>query len=135
VQPRQRVALLIFVTAIAAGSGILYAHRNAPPACGSAPTLDRVTAALRSQSQLTSIVISDIRTLSNGFFGNRYECSAAVAEIRSDVTADDMHWHQIQYSSARPGKSPLTVVSVTVGPEIPLPPKSPSWWERLRAWL
>lgn len=121
--------------ALALGGGVLYAHRNAPPPCDSAPTLDRVTAALRDQSQLTSIIISNVRTLSNGFLGNRYDCSATVAEIRSDVTAADMHWHEIQYSSVRPGKSPLTVVSVTVGPEIPLPPRTASWWERLRAWL
>ena len=121
--------------ALALGGGFLYAHRNAPPACNSAPTLDRVTNALRAQSQLTSIVISDVRTLSNGFFGNRYDCSADVAEVRSDVTANNMHWHQIQYSSTRPGRSPLTVVSVTIGPEIPLPPQTQSWWERLRAWL
>jgi hypothetical protein len=123
------------VVALALGGGVLYAHRNAPPACGSAPTLDRVTAALRAQSQLTSIVISDVRTLSSGFFGSRYECSADVAEIRSDVTANNMHWHEIKYSSVRPGKSPLTVVSVTIGPEIPLPPQILSWWDRLHAWL
>jgi hypothetical protein len=135
VQPRQKAALLILAVTAAGAGGFLYAHRNAPPTCGAAQTLDRVTDALRAQSQLTSIVISNIRTLSNGFFGNRYECAAAVAEIRSEITASDMHWHEIHYSSVRPGPAPLTVVSVTIGPEIPLPPPPPSWWDRLRALL
>lgn len=134
-QPRQTRAVLILVATAAVAGGVLYAHRNAPPACAAAQTLDRVTDALRVQSQLVSIVISNVRTLSNGFFGNRYECAADVAEIRSEITATNMHWHEIHYSSARPGPSPLTVVSVTIGPEIPLPPPSPSWWDRLRAWL
>ena len=134
-QPRQRVALLILGTAAVLAGGVLYAHRDAPPSCGAPQTLDRVTAALQAQSQLSSIVLGDVHTLSDGFFGTRYDCAAVVAELRGGVSASAMQWRTIRYSSARPGPSPLTVVSVTIGKEVPLPPPVPTWWQRLRGWF
>jgi HD-like signal output (HDOD) protein len=126
--------VIIFFAAVAAGGGLTYLHRHAPPGCAAEVTLDRVSAALRTQWQLPSVIVENVRTVSSGFFGNRYECSADVARLLSGVAASDMEWHQVRYSSERPGSSPLTVVSVTVGPAIPLPP-SRSFLDRIRAWF
>lgn len=131
-----RKVLSIGILAVGVLGGItLYAHRNAPPGCTNSQTLNRVSSALHDQLHLDSVVVNNIQTLANGFFGRRYECRADVAQILGGLHASDMHWREIHYSSVRPGSTSLTVVSVTVGPEVPLAPVPLTFWARVRAWL
>jgi hypothetical protein len=131
-----RTALCIGVAAIALlGAAGLYVHGRAPPSCGSEVALNSVSAILRDEFHLDSIYMTSVTTVSGGVFGDRRECSAAIAEIRGGVRPSGAPWREIRYRIVRLGKSGVPVITAELGGQVPLPPPTPSLWQRMLAYL
>ena len=85
------MVLSIGVVAVASLAAMaMYVHRSGPPTCDSNRTIARVYAIPQDQFHMDSMFVNTIETVSGGFFSDRHECSAEVAQIRSHVNASDM---------------------------------------------
>ena len=113
----------------------MYLHRDAPPACNSDEALDHVYATLRDRFHLQSIFLNDIRTLSGGYFSNRYDCSAEVTEVRGNIAASGMPWRAVRYRIVHQDTAPYAAVTVELGGTVPLAPKRRTFWQRVLAYL
>jgi hypothetical protein len=123
------------VAVAAAGALGLYAHERASPACDSEQAMDRVSTILRNDFHLDSLLMNDVTSVSGGYFSDSRDCSAAVAQIRSNVDASSMAWRAIRYRVVYRDKSRHPVVTVELGGSVPLAAKVPSLWKRLLASL
>lgn len=125
---------LSFGFAVAALLGAaLYAHRNAPPSCTSQDALVRVSAILRDQYHLDSVFMNDVRTVSNGFFGDTYQCSAEVTQIQGNVNASSMPWREVVYRIVYRGRFEPPAITVDLGGAVPLASPEQPFWTRLLA--
>ena len=120
---------------VLAGAAWWYADSTAPADCGSDPALHDVTRVLRDRYHLDGVFVNNIRTEAGGWFSDRRECSAEVAEIRGNVNAADMPWREVRYRIVRAAESEEPEVTVVLGGAVPLAKPTGSWWERLLAWL
>jgi hypothetical protein len=112
-----------------------YAHERASPACDSEQAMDRVSAILRNDFHLDSLLMTNVRTVSGGYFSDRHDCSAEVTQIRGNVDASGMPWRAIRYRIVHPDQSQRPAITVELGGSVPLAAKRPSLWKRLLAYL
>ena len=86
------IGLVAFVLLGATG---LYAHMRAAPGCDSGQAQRTTYQILRDKFHFDSVFMNDIRTVSGGYFSDQRECAAQVTEIRGNVNASDMPWHEL----------------------------------------
>ena len=112
------------------GAGVLYAHRNAPPSCRDRDVITRVSDILHDQFHLDSIFLNDVTTVSDGFFGDSYECWAQVAEIKGNLNAGNMPWRAVAYRIVSRGRDAEPTITVELRGTVPLAPPQ-TFWARL----
>jgi hypothetical protein len=131
-----RNTLSIGLVALAAVGALgLYARERASPACDSEPAMDRVSAILRNDDHLDSLLMNNVRTVSGGYFSDSRDCSAEVTQIRGNVDASGMKWRAVQYRIVYRDRSQGPAITVQMGGSVPLAAKVPSLWKRLLAHL
>jgi hypothetical protein len=120
------------VALIALGAAGFYMAGEAAPSCGDEQVVHTMTDTLRGQFHLDGLFVNNITSVSGGFFSDRRQCSAEVAEIRN-MKASDMPWRSVQYRIERRRDSDRPAISVQMGGSVPLAKPGPSFWEQLMA--
>lgn len=131
---RNALSIGLVAAALLGGPGF-YAHERASPACDSEQAMDRVSAILRNDFHLDSLLMNNVGTVSGGYFSDSRDCSAEVTQIRSNVDASGMPWRAIRYRIVDRDKSQNPAITVELGGSVPLAAKVPSRWKRLLAYL
>jgi hypothetical protein len=120
-----------FAALASLGAVALYAHARAAPRCDSELALNRVSDILRTEFQLDSVFLNDIRTVSGGWFSVRRECAAQITEIKGNVSASNLPWQDLRYSIAPGPMAEHADIEVKLGGGVPLAAKQKSLWKRL----
>ncbi len=132
---RRTARLLGLVAFVLLGAIGLYAHIRAAPDCDSDQAQRTTYQVLRDEFHFDSVFMNDVRTVSGGYFSDRRECAAQVTEIRGNVNASDMPWHQLRYWIARNDNAARADITVKVGGAMRLAAPPLPLWQRLLAWL
>ena len=97
--------------------------------------MDRVSAILRNDFHLDSLLMNNVRTVSGGYFSDSRDCSAEVTQIRGNVDASGMPWRAVRYQVVDRDKPRRPTITVELGGSVPLAAKVPSLWKRVLAYL
>lgn len=116
---------------VALGAAAVYVHDSGPPSCTSEPVLNQVYAELHDQFHLDSIFLNDIRTVSGGYFADRFACTAEVATIKGNQDVSTLPWRAVRYGIVQQDAPPGFAVTVELGGVTPFVRRKPSFWQRL----
>ncbi len=117
------------------GTELWRAHASSPASCTSVEAMDKLHLVLRDRYGLDSTLVNNVQTVSGGMFAPAQHCSAEIAEIRDNISAEDLPWRGLDYDIVRDGVSGRSVVAAELGGSVKLAAPAPSLWQRLRARL
>jgi hypothetical protein len=132
---RMMLSIACAVVIVLAGAA-WFVHQGAAPACDSDRAQSEVYQVLRDQFHLEGVFLHNFKPVSGGYFSATRNCAAEVAEIRGNVSAEDMRWRQVRYRIAHADGSENTIATVDLGHATPfLQPPEVTLWARVRSYF